>query len=110
MAADRAYDVQVAVDVLFQGLVTQANLLAAATELYLAKGAPLVASDVPAILARANVLLAAEVGAPYVPSTQPPYPAALPPYPSGLPRFPDSNPTPRGWSIVTDEKVVRGGP
>jgi hypothetical protein len=104
------YDVQGAIDLLFEGLVIQANLLAAATERWLEKGEPLEASDVAGILARANVLLAAEPRTAYVPSTQPPYPASLPPYPSGLPRFADSNPTPNGWSITSDEKVVHGGP
>jgi len=37
--------------------------------------------------------------------------APLPLYPTGLPRFPDSNPEPQdGWTIVTDQKLVRGGP
>ena len=37
--------------------------------------------------------------------------APLPVYPTGLPRFPDSNPEPQdGWSIVTNQKVVQGGP
>jgi len=51
----------------------------------------------------------ATVAAPYVPTRGPAYPLALPPYPSGLARFPDSNPTPAGWSIVTDDKLEPGG-
>ena len=83
-----SYDVQKAVDTLFQGLVTQANLLLAATERTEAKGAPLEPSDVAPILARANILLAAEPVPPVrYPTSQPPYPLTLPPYPRRLPRW-----------------------
>ena len=103
------YDVQAAVDVLFQGIVSQANLILAATERYESKGAPLDDSDVAGILADANALLVAEVVAAYVPTTQPPYPPTLPPLPPPLPRFPEPNPAPDGWSIVDDGTVVTGG-
>jgi len=95
-------------DVYFPGIVVQANLDLAKAQFIADEGA-IEAADQPAILADANVLLAAEVVASYVPTTQEPYPSQLPPYPAGLPRFPDSNPAPDGWSITTDEKVVRGG-
>lgn len=103
------YDVQGAVDVLFQGLVLQGTLRQAAETYYLSVGRPLVAGDVTAIIAAANVLNAAQVAASYVPSTQPNYPSTLPSYPTGLQRFPDSDggmQSPDGWSIVQGGKVV----
>lgn len=105
------YDVQGAVDVLFQGLVIQRTLRQAAETYYLDKGSPLDEDDVVPILAAANVLNADQALADYVPSTQPNYPASLPDYPTGLPRFPDTDggmQSPDGWCITTDGKVVFG--
>ena len=104
-----SYDVQGAVDVLFQGLVIQRTLRQAAETYWLSAGRPLVAGDVTAIIAAANVLNAAQAVAGYVPSTQPDYPTALPAYPTELPRFPDDHggmQSPDGWSISSDGKVV----
>ncbi len=108
---DPDYDVQGAVDVLFQGLVIQRTLREGAEDYYVSVGRPLADGDIPAILAAANVLNAAQELADYVPSTQPDYPLSLPPYPTGLPRFPDSDggmQSTDGWCITTDGKVVFG--
>ena len=65
------------------------------------------------MLGAAYVVTVAQV---YLPTEGVSYPlgtvdAPLPLYPTGLPRFPDSNPEPQdGWTIVTDQKLVRGGP
>ena len=112
MTVDVAYDVQKAVDILFQGLVTQANLLLAATERYQAKGAELDAADVPGILARANTLLASEILAPYVPmagslsddlAALPDHAAALSDGPAALPRFQS------GHRRLVDRRCRHGG-
>ena len=97
------------IDVFFQGLVVQRNLTEAVTQWLIDHDGLFLETDIPAILALANSLLDDDVVSPYVPTTQDHYPLALPPLPAPLPRFPDSNPATDGWSIVTDEKVVRGG-
>jgi len=102
------FDIAGAIDIHFPGLVVQASLTEAVTA-WLIEHGEVTDADVPAILAAANIVLADQVVAPYVPSTQPPYPLVLPPYPTGLPRFPDSNSSPDGHSIVSDGKVVSGG-
>jgi hypothetical protein len=103
------FDIASVIDLYFPGLVVQRNLTEAVGHWLLYHDGVVTDADVPAILALANEFLADDVVAPYVPTTQNHYPLTLPPYPTGLPRFPDSNPAPDGWSIVTDEKVVRGG-
>ncbi len=100
------YDVLAAVDILFQGLVVQRPLIDAAWNRWYAKNAPLDSSDIPGILAAANVLNEATALASYVPSTEPDYPLELPDYPDHIQRFADSNPAPDGWSIETNGKVV----
>jgi hypothetical protein len=97
------------IDIYFQGLVVQRNLTEAVAQWLTDHGGLFLDGDIPAILALANSLLDDDVVSPYVPTTQDHYPLALPPLAAALPRFPDSNPAPDGWSIVTDEKVVRGG-
>jgi hypothetical protein len=97
------------IDIYFQGLVVQRNLTEAVAQWLTDHDGLFLEGDIPAILALANSLLDDDVVSPYVPTTQAHYPLALPPYPPGLPRFPDSNPAPDGWSITTDEMVVRGG-
>jgi hypothetical protein len=103
-----ASDIAGVIDIYFPGIVVQRNLTEAVGE-WLSRYGAVSDADVPAILALANTLLDDDVVSPYVPTTQDHY-AGLPPYPTGLTRFPDANPAPDGWSIVTDEKVVRGGP
>ena len=98
------------IDVFFPGLVVQRNLTEAVAQWLIDHDGLFLESDIPAILALANSLLDDDVVSPYVPTTQAHYPLALPPLPAPLPRFPAANPAPDGWSIVTDEKVVRGGP
>ena len=107
-AIDDLFDSAALADLYFPGIVVQKTLTDAISAWMIDHGA-ITDADVPAILAQANVLLAAEVVAPYVPTTQPPYPLALPSPAITLPRFPDANPAPDGWSIVDNEMVVRGG-
>lgn len=107
------FDIAATIDVYFPGIVVQRSLTEAVTQWLIDHDGAISEADAPAILAAANAILDVEVEEdwpPYVPTGQPPYPAALPPLPAPLPRFPDSNPAPDGWSIVTDEKVVRGRP
>jgi hypothetical protein len=102
-------DIAAVIDLYFPGIVVQRNLTEAVGEWLTLTGGLINEADVPIILARANILLADDVVAPYVPTTQDDYPECLPPLPAPLPRFPDNNPATDGWSITTDEKVVRGG-
>ena len=101
-------DIAGVIDIYFPGIVVQRNLTEAVGQWLLYHDGVITDADVPAILALANTLLDDDVLPPYVPVTQNHYPLALPPLPAPLPRFPDSNPATDGWSIVTDEKVVRG--
>lgn len=101
------YDILAAIDTLFPGLVVQDNLIDAATARYAAKGAPLDSTDVPGILAAANLLDQSKAS--YVPTAPAVYPTSLPSYPTGLPRFPDSNESARdGWSVADVQQVVGG--
>lgn len=98
-AADPRYDLLGALTALMPGVVIQRQLLDAAAAQYAANGfTPLLASQVPAMLAAANLL--DRSGASYVPTTVGVYPTSLPSYPTGLRRFADSNPTSfDDWSI-----------
>lgn len=128
------YNIQAAVDILFPGIVVQENLLEAAFDQWYAKGQlPLDSTDVATILAAADVLATAydtttttvayPVDGAQYPTTLPSpistftsstvQPVIYPPRPytgstGGLPRFADSNPSPDGWSIERDGKVVMG--
>lgn len=105
-AADPAYDLRAAIDVLMPGIVVQRNLLDAAAARYAAKGyVPLAAADVAGILSAANSLDLSTVTARYAPTTQANY-TGLPAYPTLLPRFPDSNPSPfDGWTKYGDDQA-----
>jgi hypothetical protein len=100
------FDVDAVIHAHFPGIVVQANLVEAIAAWLIGHGA-VTDADVPAILAAANALLASQVVPPWLPTAQADY--ALVPYPSGMLRFPDSNSASDGWSIVKDEKVMRGG-
>lgn len=109
MAIPANYDLLSAIDLLFPGVVVQRNLIDAARARLVAKNAPLASSDVTGILAATpNYDSVVATPASLYPTPNAVYPTALPTYPTGLPRFPDSNPTPDGWSIVSDGKVVFG--
>jgi len=103
------YDVQAAVDILFQGLVIQRPLREAAATYCATVGRALNTGDVSAILAAANVLNAAQTGADYMPTTEPAYPTTLPTFPDALPRYPDAYggmSSPDGWVITRGNTVV----
>jgi hypothetical protein len=103
------YDLLGAIDRLFPGVVVQRNLVDAANNRLLVKGAALDSSDVAAILAAANALDAGQALPAYVPTTEPDYSTTLPTYPAGLPRFPDAYggmTSPDGWSRTWAGKVV----
>jgi hypothetical protein len=99
------FDVDSVIHAHFPGLVVQANLVEAVT-IWLLEHGTVSDADEASILALANVLLTTKPRAPVLPTTQNDY--APVPYPSGMLRIPNSNPTPRGWSIVDDGTVVRG--
>lgn len=104
-AADPRYDLAGALTTLVPGLVLQRQLLDAAAAQYAANGfTPILASQVPAILAAANGL--DQAGAKYAPTAVGSYPAALPAYPTGMKRFADSNPASfDDWSIETERDL-----
>jgi len=102
-----SYDLLAACQSIFQGLVVQENMLAAAQAL----GRPITSADVTTILTNANVLNAATVEASFAPTTEPNYPTSLPAFPTKMPRFPDANggmTTPDGWNLTWMGKVVEG--
>lgn len=104
-----AYDLLGAIDTLFQGIVVQPPLVQAAYTQWVAKGSALDTTDVVIILTAANVLIAAQTGADYMPTTEPAYPTALPTFPDALPRYPDAYggmSSPDGWVITRGNTVV----
>ena len=99
------FDVDGIIHAHFPGQVVQANLVEAVT-VWLLQYGTVNDDDEAAILALANLILAGQTVPPKVPTTQERYGPV--PYPSGMLRFPNSNPTPRGWTIVDDGTVVGG--
>lgn len=109
MTIPRNYDLLGAIDTLFPGIVVQGPLIQAANNQLISKNAALDSTDVVTILTAANVIIAAQKLAGYVPTTESAYPLVLPTYPTGLPRFPDANggmTTPGGWNRTWAAKVV----